>query len=133
MSTAHNSKTVLLAEDEEAVRTFAYAVLSNCGYQIIVAIDGLEALEKARQHTGEIHLLLSNIQMPNMTGIELATQLQLERPDVKVLLMSGLPAGLLVLDGGWQFLPKPFMAKMLKEKIALMLCEADRKALPEPR
>ena len=59
--------------------------------------------------------------MPKMTGIELATQLQLERPNIQVLLMSGVAAGMLLLNEGWQFLPKPFMSNMLKARIQDLL------------
>ena len=114
-------KTILLAEDEAPVRSFVLSLLKKSGYNIIVAVDGLEALQKAKEHKGKIHLLLSNIQMPRMTGIDLATQLRIERPETGILLISGMDAGMLVLNHGWQFLPKPFMPQMLKEKIALML------------
>jgi hypothetical protein len=59
--------------------------------------------------------------MPMMTGIELATQLQLERPNTHVLLMSGVAAGMLPLNEGWQFLPRPFMSNMLKVRILDLL------------
>jgi len=61
--------------------------------------------------------------MPGMTGIELAIQLNQERPDTKVLLVSGLATGMLVLNNGWQFLPKPFMSDMLKDRIRDFLSE----------
>jgi two-component system cell cycle sensor histidine kinase/response regulator CckA len=116
-----NQRTILLAEDDATVRNFIEKVLKTGGFQVLIAEDGLDALEKAKTHSGKIHLLLSNLQMPRMTGIELATQISVERPDAKVLLMSGLTTGMLVLDKGWQFLPKPFVADMLKQKIELML------------
>lgn len=67
-------------------------------------MNGLDALEKARQFNGTIHLLLSDVRMSKMTGIELATQLQLERPNILVLLMSGVKAGMLLLNEGWQLI-----------------------------
>jgi two-component system, cell cycle sensor histidine kinase and response regulator CckA len=121
MSPTGNGRTILLAEDEQPVRTFVLAMLQKNGYKVIVAVDGQEALKKARQFDGPIHLLLSDVQMPNMTGVELATQLTIERPDARVLLMSGLPAGMLLLNAGWQFLPKPFMEEMLKTRILDLL------------
>ncbi len=66
----------------------------------------------------EIDLLLSNIQMPGMTGIELATQIKIERPAIRVLLMSGFDSGLLVLNSGWRFLHKPFLAAELATIVA---------------
>jgi two-component system cell cycle sensor histidine kinase/response regulator CckA len=116
MSSA-KKKTILLAEDEEHYRTPLLVLLQKSGYNVIVAVDGLEALNRARDHEGEIHLLLSNVQMPRMTGIELATQLSIERPKMGIVLISGVAAGMLVLNHGWQFLPKPFMFQALKDKI----------------
>jgi two-component system, cell cycle sensor histidine kinase and response regulator CckA len=84
-------------------------------------VDGLEALQKARDYKGEIHLLLSDLGMPRMTGIELATQLSLERLEMGVLLISGGSAGMLVLNHGWQLLPKPFMFQALRQTIEAML------------
>jgi len=66
-----------------------------------------------------------------MNGIELATQVNVERPDTKVLLMSGFQTGMLVLDKGWQFLPKPFVADMLKQKIELVLSDETQTSVPD--
>lgn len=66
--------------------------------------------------------------MPNMTGIELATQLQIDRAEIRVLLMSGMVSGMLLLNEGWQFLPKPFMANLLKERIRHLLLERSANA-----
>jgi DNA-binding response OmpR family regulator len=87
------------------------------------ASDGKQALQKAREFDGIIDLLLSDVEMPGMTGIELAIQLNQERPDTKVLLISGLASGMLVLNNGWQFLPKPFMSDMLRDRIRDFLSE----------
>lgn len=97
--------------------------LHDCGYNIIVASDGKDALQKAREFDGTIDLLLSDVEMPEMTGIELAIQLNKERPDTKILLISGLDSGMLVLNNGWQFLPKPFMFDMLRDRIRDFLSE----------
>lgn len=122
--TADNSgKTILFAEDEGPVRSFVSALLLRSGYELIVASDGKEALEKARQHVGPIHLLLSDVEMPRMTGIELAIQLNQERAETKVLLISGLTTGMLVLNNGWHFLPKPFVGDMLRDRIRECLSE----------
>ena len=126
MAPTGNGTTVLLAEDEQLVRTFVLSMLQKAGYNVIVAVDGQDALQKAKAFDGIIHLLLSDVQMPNMTGIELATQLQIDRPEVKVLLMSGMPAGMLLLNDGWQFLPKPFMSPLLKERIQHLLLEQSK-------
>src|SRR5579862_7114628 len=115
---ANNSaKTILFAEIDGPLQVVVAALLHQCGYNVIVANGGKEALKKARKFDGVIHLLLSDVDMPGMTGIELAIQLNQERPDTKILLISGLPTGMLVLNNGWQFLPKPFMVDMLKDRI----------------
>ena len=118
---SENGRTILLAEDDSTVRNFVATVLNSSGFEVLASEDGIDALEKARNHNGKIHLLLSNIQMPRMTGIELATQISIERPETRVLLMTGLTSGMLVLDKGWQFPPKPFVPDMLKQKVELML------------
>jgi two-component system cell cycle sensor histidine kinase/response regulator CckA len=123
MAPTPNGKTILLAEDEQPVRTFVLAMLQKAGYNVIIAVDGQDGLAKSKQFNGTIHLLLSDVQMPNMTGIELATQIQIERPQTRVLLMSGMVSGMLLLNEGWQFLPKPFMSNLLKERIEHLLLE----------
>ncbi len=126
MAPAENGKTILIAEDEQPVRTFAAAVLQRNGYGVITAADGQEALDKSRQFTGPIHLLLSDVQMPKMSGIELATQLQIERPQTRVLLMSNM-APIWPLNKGWQFLPKPLTFTVLKDRVydILRVCDID--------
>jgi DNA-binding response OmpR family regulator len=123
MAPTGNGKTILLAEDEHPIRTFVLAMLQKNGYNVLVAVDGHDALEQSRRFEGIIHLLLSDVEMPNMTGIELATQLQIDRPSIRVLLMSGMAAGMLLLNEGWQFLPKPFMSNLLKDRIHHLLEE----------
>ena len=123
MAPTKYGKTILLAEDEQPVRTFVLAMLQKAGYNVIVAVDGRDGLDQSRQFKDTIHLLFSDVQMPNMTGVELATQLQIDRPDIRVLLMSGMPSGMLLLNDGWQFLPKPFMSDLLRERIRHLLLE----------
>jgi two-component system cell cycle sensor histidine kinase/response regulator CckA len=122
--------TILFADDDGALQKLVAALLEGCGYRVIVARNGADALQKAREFEGMIHLLLSDVDMPGMTGIELAIQLNQERPDTRILLISGLPAGLLVLNNGWQFLPKPFMSDMLKDRIRDVLSERPREKEP---
>jgi two-component system, cell cycle sensor histidine kinase and response regulator CckA len=116
VASIHDRKTILLAEDEEYFRTPVLAMLQKSGYDVIVAEDGQAALEKSRQFEGTIHLLFSDVKMPNMTGVELATQLQIERPSIHILLMSGMRQ-ILLLKEGWQFLPKPFTGDRLRETV----------------
>jgi two-component system cell cycle sensor histidine kinase/response regulator CckA len=119
----NSDKTILFADNDGQVQKFVAMLLKQCGYNVITAADGSSALQKARDFSGVIHLLLSDIEMPGMTGIELAIQLNHERPKTKVLLISGLDSGMLVLNNGWQFLPKPFMGDMLRDKVRDFLSE----------
>lgn len=124
MSPAANANTtILFADDDSTFRELVARLLHKCGYHIIHAQDGQEALQKAREFEGTIHLLVSDIDMPGMTGIELAIQLNRERLDTKILLISGLDHGMLALNNGWQFFPKPFQLDMLRDRIRDFLSE----------
>ena len=125
-------KTILFVEDEELCRITLLAVLERNGYNTIVAVDGFDALVKAKEHKGEIHLLLSDILMPGMTGIELATQLLIERPGTAILLISAVPHGRWILEHGWQFLSKPFRTQILKRKIEGMLSDKPEHSRDQP-
>jgi len=119
----NSENTILFVEVNGPLQVVVAALLHQCGYKVLVANGGKEALQKAREFDGVIHLLLSDVDMPGMTGIELAIQLNQQRPDTKSLLVSGLPTGMLVLNNGWQFLPKPFMADMLRDRVRDFLSE----------
>ncbi len=112
---------VLLVEDEAVVREMAMEILVECGYAVLEAKDGTEALQLARQHAGEIHLMLTDVVMPRMSGRELAEQLALFRPEVKVLYMSGYTDDAIVhhgvLDEGTAFIGKPFTMEALAKKV----------------
>jgi CheY-like chemotaxis protein len=112
-----NRSTILLVDDEDQLRKMISNFLIRCGYNVIVASGGEEALEKALEFDGKIDLLLSDIEMPRMSGLELAVQLVRDRPDVKVLLVSAMDSDKLVSDKGWGFLSKPFFPNVLKERI----------------
>lgn len=101
---AHNSKqTILFAEDHGQLQKCVGESLRRCGYNLLTASDGRDALQKARDFDGIIHLLLSDVDMPGMTGIDLAIQLNRERPDTRILLIAGRPT-ILAVNNGWQFL-----------------------------
>jgi len=121
MAPTQSAKIILLAEDEFSIRSLVLAILQEAGYNVIVAMDGRECLEKSRQFRGTIHLLLSDVDMPNMTGIELATQIQIDRPAMRIMLMSGMASGMLLLNDSWQFLPKPFTSNLLEEWMRQLL------------
>src|SRR5678815_4878009 len=112
MSELQHKKTILLVDDDATLLESVRGFLGD-DYNVLSAGSGLKALQESKTYRSEIHLLLSDFQMEGMTGIELATQLTAERPKIKVLLMSGYPAGMLVLNEGWHFLPKPFVSSQL--------------------
>ncbi|HEX2709883.1 MAG TPA: PAS domain S-box protein, partial [Candidatus Deferrimicrobium sp.] len=83
------TETVLLAEDEDVVRRLAREILSGNGYKVLEAGNGREALLLSEAHRGEIHLLLTDVEMPTLSGRELGEQIRLQRPDLRILYMSG--------------------------------------------
>jgi len=113
--------TVLLADDEPCLRELAAAALAEAGYQVLAAADGKEALFLAQQHNGPIHLLVTDVMMPNMDGSQLAEQLAVLRPDTRVLFISGYADAGVVRNGvvatGVVLLPKPFTMKALTQKV----------------
>jgi two-component system cell cycle sensor histidine kinase/response regulator CckA len=118
------TKTVLLADDEPAVRMVVEKILRSAGYQVIATTSGIEAGDLAKMHAGGIDVLVSDIVMPGVSGVELAKSVQKARPDTKVLLMSGyFPDGLEFLEG-WKFLRKPFSPGLLTETLENLLSAA---------
>jgi PAS domain S-box-containing protein len=116
------SETVLLVEDDPLVRDMANRLLKQRGYKVFEAANGEEALRVAHEHSGDkIHLLLTDVVMPQMGGKELADQLKIVRPDVKVLYTSGYTDDAIVHHGvlapGTHFLQKPFSIKTLSHKV----------------
>lgn len=112
MSELEHKKTILVVDDDATVLESVRGFLDG-DYNVLSAFSGEDALVQSQDFKSEIHLLLSDFQMQGMTGMELATQITAERPKIKVLLMSGYPAGMLVLNEGWHFLPKPFVSSQL--------------------
>ncbi len=109
-----STKTILVVDDDPNILTVVTALLANSEYKVLTAVSGSTGLQQSRDYPGEIHLLLSDFQMPGMSGIDLATAMTRERPEVKVLLMSAFDGGMLVLNEGWHFLAKPFIASQLR-------------------
>ncbi len=124
-------KTILVVEDEETILKFISLFLSQSGLHVLAAQSGEEAMKHSKEYDGPIHLLLSDIQMQGITGIELGTKLTAERPDMKVMLMSGFASGMLILNSGWQFLPKPFVPTQLRDAILNMLASPDSVKMPD--
>src|ERR1700693_6160402 len=114
----NDQKTVFVVDDDAGVLNFVSGFLVNSNYNVLTASSGAEALQQSNDYKGEIHLLLSDFQMPGMSGVELATQMTLDRPQLQVLLMSGFPEGMLVLNEGWHFMAKPFIPSQLRALVA---------------
>lgn len=112
---------VLLAEDEPMLRQIVGRVLHEAGYDLMMAEDGCRALQLAKEHTGRIDILLSDIQMPGLTGVDLAVELLRSRPDLKIVLMSGCISTVSVLKREWRFLQKPFGANKLLDEVRTAL------------
>ncbi len=114
-----DQKTIFVVDDDPVILEVVRAILAkNTHYDIVTATAGADALNQSIHFKGDIHLLLSDFQMPEMTGVELATKMTVQRPELKVLLMSGFPGGMLVFNEGWHFLAKPFVASQLQALIA---------------
>ncbi len=115
-------QTILLAEDEPSLRTITRSTLQECGYTVLEAKDGKEALRVSREYEGAVDLLLTDIVMPELGGHALAQELSRERPGIKIVYMSGYTASYTGLLLGMRkfFLMKPFTRDALIEK----LCEA---------
>jgi two-component system cell cycle sensor histidine kinase/response regulator CckA len=114
-------ETVLLVEDEAALRTLTRSVLEGCGYTVFEARNGGEALDISQHHEGPIDLLLTDVVMPGINGRILADQLVQLRPEIKVVYMSGYTGQTVgahgILDPGSLFLQKPFTRDALARKL----------------
>ncbi len=114
-------ETVLLVEDEAAILSLGKSILERLGYTVLAAGTPAEALRQAEACRGRIHLLLTDLVMPEMNGRELSKRLQAIRPDMKCLFMSGYTANVIahhgVLADGVQFLQKPFLIQELAAKV----------------
>ena len=124
-ATLRGTETILLAEDEEQVRSIVLNVLRRQGYHVIPAQNGGEALLLSEMHSGTIDLLLTDVVMPTMSGPELAKRLAATRPDMKVLCMSGYTDDSIVRHGvlgsGVAFIQKPITPALLMTKVREVL------------
>ena len=130
-SSEGGGETILVVEDQTAVRSFAKAALRQHGYPVLEASDGDEAISVAKQHLGQIDLLVTDVIMPGLNGRELSEHLKQLYPNLKVLFISGYTADVIgrrgVLDPGVAFLRKPFGQEELAQKVREVL---DVSALP---
>ena len=107
------TETILLCDDERRIRRLISTILTRNGYQVLEAQNGKHAMVVAEAHTGPIHLLLSDVLMPELDGPDLAEQLRAVRPDVRVVFMSAE----WVPDGVFPFVQKPFLPSALMSTI----------------
>ena len=118
-------ETILVVEDEDAVRSLARDVLTRLGYEVLVASDGRQALEVAKRHRRRIDLLVSDVVLPQLRGVEVADRLRARRPGLRVLYMSGYTQTAIVHDGlldpGVNFLAKPFRPADLANRVREVL------------
>ncbi len=114
---ARGDETVLMVDDEPSVRVLMQRVLRSLGYDVLVASDGREALEVAARHTGRVHLLLTDLVMPEMGGLELAEALKRTRPETKVLLCSGYASDPELVANNYALLPKPYTPSILAQRV----------------
>jgi PAS domain S-box-containing protein len=123
----HGSETVLLVEDENAVRHPASEFLKRCGYTVLDAKDGLQAVEAASRHKGPIDLIVTDVVMPGMSGGQLAELLAEKYPEMKVLFVSGYSQNVVlghnILNIRKNFLQKPFTLKSLAAKVREVLAK----------
>jgi len=119
------TETILLVEDAEDVRDLARDILGLMGYNLMTASNPVEALQVSQDHSGVIHLLLTDVIMPGMSGRQLADRLVADRPGLKVLFMSGYTDNAIVhhgvLDPGTAFVQKPFTPDSLSRKVREVL------------
>ncbi len=127
-----HGEAVLVVEDEPSILNVEKKMLEELGYRVLAAGTPTEALILARDHSGELRLVVTDVVMPEMNGRELATRLQSLYPDIKILFMSGYTADVIahrgVLDQGVNFIQKPFSMKNLAVKVRQALGDD----LPKP-
>ena len=127
---SRGDEVLLFAEDEDNIREPAQEILEGRGYTVLSARNGAHAIEAARGWEGPIHLLISDVVMPGMSGGELASKLEAERPGIRVLYISGYPEDAIarhgVLHPGRSFLQKPFPPGVLLQTVREILDKGDQ-------
>jgi PAS domain S-box-containing protein len=119
------SETILVVEDQEEVRRLAVRMLKSYGYEVLVAASGADAMQLSVRHPGRLHLMLTDVVMPGMTGKELAERQKALRPEMKVLYTSGYTDDVIarrgILEPGMFYIPKPYSRQALAEKVRAVL------------
>jgi DNA-binding NtrC family response regulator len=126
-SMVKSPETILVVDDTEMVLELVVGILQNAKFHVLQADSGEDALKVALDYAGRIDLLLSDVQMPGMTGPDLGEALKKLRPDMHMMFMSGFTGGnLLVLNYGWAFIEKPFVPVKLLEMVDVVLHTPDK-------
>ena len=113
---------ILVADDEVMIRNLVTILLQHQGYVVLSASDGQEGLELSRKYPGTIDLVITDMQMPRLNGMDLCAHLLEERPGIKVIVMSGSEKGEIVGQNiNLPFLPKPFDGEALLERVRVVL------------
>jgi CheY-like chemotaxis protein len=122
-------ETILIVEDEENIRKPLLQILANRGYNVLEAADAVQAVQVSQGHSGPIHLMVTDVLMQGMDGVELAERLSFKRPEMKVLFATGYPAGLAerpsLTRGDAPLLKKPFSGRELTAKVREVLESGD--------
>ena len=119
-------ETILVVEDDPIVLSSVRSILEGAGFCVLSAANSTEGILIEQFCQGTIHLLLSDVMMPDMSGPVIAKLLKKHRPEMRVMLMSGYPDGdMLFLNYGWHFIEKPFLAAKLVERVNDMLHSPD--------
>ena len=128
MVSVGNPATILLVDDDAAVRRFARRILTQQGFHVIEAADGAEALDVASAYADPVHLLLTDVIMPKVNGLVLAERLLRKRPDISVLYMSGYVEGSMLLAKRPEsiLLQKPFTPNGLIEAVRQVLASKEQ-------
>jgi DNA-binding NtrC family response regulator len=108
---------ILVAEDDVMVRNFLATFLTEQGFWVLSAADGVEALDISREFHGRVHLLVTDVKMPRMGGLDLSEAIKKERPDIKILVISGKLSGEVEAQTKhWAFMRKPFLPRALMDQ-----------------
>jgi len=113
--------SVLVVDDEPALLQFVSMVLQQSGYTVLTASNGVEALMVYSSYHEKVDVVLTDVQMPGMNGIELTKRLRAINPEIKILLMSGYVPDGLAVPHGVRLLSKPFLPNRLMEAVKEML------------
>ncbi len=120
-SVARGHGTILLVEDEPAILKVTSKMLESFGFQVLAVQTPSDAIRVAKEHAGEIRLLISDVVMPEMNGLDLAKNLASLYPEIRHLFMSGYIGDVIahhhVLDEGVNFIQKPFSMEALSAKV----------------